>query len=73
MSGPPPADASGGAGAYRSAGVDLEASARAVEMIHALAAGAGRPEVTSAIGGFSGLFSLGDGRYLSAATDGVGT
>jgi phosphoribosylformylglycinamidine cyclo-ligase len=29
--------------------------------------------VAAGIGGFSGLFALGDGRYLSAATDGVGT
>jgi phosphoribosylformylglycinamidine cyclo-ligase len=72
MPSPPPADESG-AGAYRSAGVDLDANARAVELIRTLAAGAGRPEVSSGIGGFSGLFSLGDGRYLSAATDGVGT
>jgi phosphoribosylformylglycinamidine cyclo-ligase len=73
MPAPPPADQSGGAGSYRSAGVDLDANARAVELIRTLAAGAGRPEVSSGIGGFSGLFSLGDGRYLSAATDGVGT
>ena len=29
--------------------------------------------MATGIGGFSGLFALGDGRYLSAATDGVGT
>jgi phosphoribosylformylglycinamidine cyclo-ligase len=73
MPAPPPADESGAAGAYRRAGVDLDASARAVELIRTVAAGAGRPEVSGEIGGFSGLFSLGDGRYLSAATDGVGT
>jgi phosphoribosylformylglycinamidine cyclo-ligase len=73
MPAPPPADESGGAAAYRSAGVDLDANARAVELIRTVAAGALRPEVSSRIGGFSGLFSLGDGRYLSAATDGVGT
>jgi len=62
-----------GARAYRDAGVDLGANARAVDLIRSLAAAAGRPEVAAGIGGFSGLFSLGDGRYLSAATDGVGT
>jgi phosphoribosylformylglycinamidine cyclo-ligase len=62
-----------GARAYRDSGVDLEANAQAVDMIRSVAAAAGRPEVAAGVGGFSGLFSLGDGRYLSAATDGVGT
>jgi len=62
-----------GAEAYRASGVDLTANARAVELIRTVAAAAGRPEVASGVGGFSGLFSLGDGRSLSAATDGVGT
>jgi phosphoribosylformylglycinamidine cyclo-ligase len=66
-----PTDA--GAEAYRASGVDLSANARAVELIRSVAAAAGRPEVASGIGGFSGLFSLGDGRSLSASTDGVGT
>jgi phosphoribosylformylglycinamidine cyclo-ligase len=74
MEPPAPADEPGaGAAAYRQSGVDLDSNARAVELIRSLAAGAGRPEVAAGIGGFSGLFSLGDGRYLSAATDGVGT
>jgi phosphoribosylformylglycinamidine cyclo-ligase len=74
MEPPAPADEPGaGAAAYRQSGVDLDSNARAVELIRTVAAGAGRPEVATGIGGFSGLFSLGDGRYLSAATDGVGT
>jgi phosphoribosylformylglycinamidine cyclo-ligase len=59
--------------AYRRAGVDLEAGARAVELIRELAAGAARPELADGVGGFAGLFAIGDGRYLAAATDGVGT
>jgi phosphoribosylformylglycinamidine cyclo-ligase len=59
--------------AYRAAGVDLEAGAKAVELIRSVAAGAARPEVVAGVGGFSGLVDLGDGRYLAASTDGVGT
>jgi phosphoribosylformylglycinamidine cyclo-ligase len=59
--------------AYRRAGVDLEAAARAVARIGELAEAAGRPEVREGVGGFAGLVDLGDGRLLAAATDGVGT
>jgi phosphoribosylformylglycinamidine cyclo-ligase len=59
--------------AYRRAGVDLDAAAEAVELIRRVAGVAGRAEVTDGIGGFAGLFRFGDGRYLAAATDGVGT
>src|SRR5438093_11680761 len=59
--------------AYRSSGVDTEAAAKAVTLIADLAARARRPEVAGGIGGFAGLFSIGDGRLLAAATDGVGT
>jgi phosphoribosylformylglycinamidine cyclo-ligase len=59
--------------AYRAAGVDTEAAAKAVSLIADLAAGTRRPEVTDGLGGFAGLFSIGDGRLLAAATDGVGT
>ncbi len=59
--------------AYRAAGVDLDAAGRAVSLIADLAANATRPEVTGAVGGFAGLFDIGDGRLLAAATDGVGT
>jgi len=59
--------------AYRRAGVDVEAGARAVDLIRELAAGATRAEVVEGIGGFAGLFRIGAGRYLAAAADGVGT
>ena len=60
-------------GAYRRAGVDLEAAGRAVTRIRELAKGATRPEVLEGVGGFAGLFRIGEGRYLAAATDGIGT
>ena len=59
--------------AYRRAGVDTEAAAKAVTLIADLAAQARRPEVADQLGGFAGLFRVGDGRLLAAATDGVGT
>jgi phosphoribosylformylglycinamidine cyclo-ligase len=59
--------------AYRAAGVDTEAAAKAVALIADLASQTKRPEVADAVGGFAGLFALGDGRLLAAATDGVGT
>jgi phosphoribosylformylglycinamidine cyclo-ligase len=59
--------------AYRRAGVDTEAAAKAVTMIAGLAARARRPEVESDVGGFAGLYRIGNGRLLAAATDGVGT
>jgi|SRR5215210_1112094 len=59
--------------AYRRAGVDTEAAAKAVALIGDLAAHARRPEVADDIGGFAGLYRLGEGRLLAAATDGVGT
>jgi phosphoribosylformylglycinamidine cyclo-ligase len=60
-------------GAYRDAGVDAEAAAKAVALIADLAATARRPEVADRIGGFAGLYRLDDSRLLAAATDGVGT
>ena len=60
-------------GAYREAGVDLDAARRATDLIRDLASGASRPEVVEGVGGFAGLFDLGGGRMLAAATDGVGT
>lgn len=58
---------------YRRAGVDLDQAAKAVALIGGLAQGATRPEVVEGIGGFAGLFRIGGGRLLAAATDGVGT
>ncbi|MGH2661997.1 MAG: phosphoribosylformylglycinamidine cyclo-ligase [Actinomycetota bacterium] len=60
-------------GAYRRAGVDLDAARDAVSLISDLARGATRPEVVGGIGGFAGLFRVGGRRLLAAATDGVGT
>jgi phosphoribosylformylglycinamidine cyclo-ligase len=60
-------------GAYRDAGVDTEAGAKAVALIADLAARARRPEVADQVGGFAGLYRLDEGRLLAAATDGVGT
>jgi phosphoribosylformylglycinamidine cyclo-ligase len=60
-------------GAYRDAGVDIEAGAKAVGLIAELAAQARRPEMADDVGGFAGLFRIAEGRLLAAATDGVGT
>jgi phosphoribosylformylglycinamidine cyclo-ligase len=59
--------------AYRRAGVDLDAAGRAVELIGQIAAKTTRPEVVAGVGGFAGLFRIGEGRLLAAAADGVGT
>lgn len=60
-------------GAYRDAGVDTEAAAKAVTLIGDLASRARRPEVAEGVGGFAGLFRIDGGKMLAAATDGVGT
>ncbi|MDQ4005238.1 MAG: phosphoribosylformylglycinamidine cyclo-ligase [Actinomycetota bacterium] len=60
-------------GAYRRAGVDLEAAAEATRLIADLAREASRDEVVEGVGGFAGLYRIGGGRLLAAATDGVGT
>ena len=59
--------------AYRRAGVDVGAAAEAVALIADLASSTKRPEVADDVGGFAGLFRIGQGRLLAAATDGVGT
>jgi phosphoribosylformylglycinamidine cyclo-ligase len=61
---------------YASAGVDIEAGDRAVELFKPLAEKATRPEVRGGIGGFAGLFALRGGYrepLLASSTDGVGT
>jgi len=61
---------------YASAGVDIEAGDRAVELFKPLAQRATRPEVRGGLGGFAGLFALRDGYrepLLASSTDGVGT
>jgi phosphoribosylformylglycinamidine cyclo-ligase len=62
-----------GEDAYRRSGVDVGEGHRAVDLIRRVASGASRPEVIGGVGGFAGLFDLGDGRFLVGATDGVGT
>lgn len=63
---------------YATAGVDIAAGERVVDLIRASVASAARPEVVGGIGGFVGLFDasklLGYKRpLLAATTDGVGT
>jgi len=60
---------------YAAAGVDIEAGDRAVELFAPLAKKATRPEVRGSLGGFAGLFALGEYKepLLAAGSDGVGT
>ncbi|MER7989488.1 phosphoribosylformylglycinamidine cyclo-ligase [Streptomyces noursei] len=63
---------------YASAGVDIEAGDRAVDLMKKWVAKATRPEVVGGLGGFAGLFDASAlKRYerplLASATDGVGT
>ena len=65
-------------GSYAAAGVDIAAGERAVELMRASVAGAGRREVIGGLGGFAGLFdasALAGYRrpVLATSTDGVGT
>ncbi|MFE5734554.1 phosphoribosylformylglycinamidine cyclo-ligase [Streptomyces sp. NPDC056528] len=69
--------AEGGA-SYASAGVDIEAGDRAVELMKEWVRKTQRPEVLGGLGGFAGLFDASAlKRYerplLASATDGVGT
>ena len=63
---------------YKSAGVDIEAGYRSVELIKGMVAATSRPEVLGGLGGFSGAFSLKNIKdmedpVLLSGTDGVGT
>ena len=63
---------------YKSAGVDIEAGYRSVELMKAYVAKTMRPEVMGGLGGFSGAFSLSkikemEDPVLLSGTDGVGT
>ena len=63
---------------YKSAGVDIEAGYRSVELIKEHVGRTLRPEVLGGLGGFSGAFSLGkykgmENPVLLSGTDGVGT
>ena len=61
---------------YKDAGVDIDAGNALVERIKPIVAATRRPEVLAGLGGFGGLFELGN-RYsepvLVSGTDGVGT
>ena len=63
---------------YKEAGVDIDAGDRAVELMKAAVARAGRPEVKGGIGGCAGLFDAWKLKemkqpLLATSTDGVGT
>jgi phosphoribosylformylglycinamidine cyclo-ligase len=62
---------------YQSAGVDIAAGEKAVELIKEHVRSTFRPEVVGDVGGFGGLFDLGRMAYkdplLVSSTDGVGT
>jgi phosphoribosylformylglycinamidine cyclo-ligase len=63
---------------YKSAGVDIDAGDRAVELMKSSIAKATRPEVQGGIGGFAGLFDASALKkfakpLLATSTDGVGT
>jgi phosphoribosylformylglycinamidine cyclo-ligase len=62
---------------YRSAGVDIDAGDRVVELIKPLVKSTFRPEVLTDLGGFAGLFRFDSAKYrepvLVSGTDGVGT
>lgn len=63
---------------YKSAGVDIEAGYRSVELIKSSVARTMRPEVLGGLGGFAGAFSANgfknmEDPVLVSGTDGVGT
>lgn len=62
---------------YKSAGVDIDAGNKFVDLIRPIVRRTFRPEVVTDIGGFGGLFSFKANRYkdpvLVSSTDGVGT
>ena len=71
-------DAKGGAArdAYRTAGVDVAAGERAVELMRGHVESTRRPEVVGGLGGFGGAIGIPVGYrepLLVASTDGVGT
>ena len=63
---------------YKTAGVDIEAGYKSVELMKKYVQGTARPEVLGGLGGFSGAFSLAKMKdmekpTLVSGTDGVGT
>jgi phosphoribosylformylglycinamidine cyclo-ligase len=62
--------------AYKSAGVDVEAGERTVDLLREHVESTRRPEVVGGLGGFGGAFSIPSGYrepLLIASSDGVGT
>ena len=62
--------------AYRTAGVDVDAGVRAIDLIRAHVESTRRVEVLGGLGGFGGAFTIPSGYQepvLVASTDGVGT
>jgi len=68
---------SGGAwGAYRNAGVDIDAGEHAVDLMRSAVEATRRPEVVGGLGGFASVMALPAGMrepLLVSSTDGVGT
>ena len=63
---------------YKSAGVDIEAGYKSVELMKSAVKATMRPEVLTGLGGFSGAFSLASFKNMEkptlvSGTDGVGT
>ncbi len=58
---------------YEKAGVSLQRSDSWIEILRKKAGRASNSGVRGSIGGFAGLYDLGDGKILAACTDGVGT
>jgi phosphoribosylformylglycinamidine cyclo-ligase len=58
---------------YKDAGVDIEKGDLFVERIKKMVGSTYNERVTSGVGGFASLYSMGDDRYLASGTDGVGT
>lgn len=58
---------------YRDSGVDVQAGYDAVKLMREHVARTLTPEVLGGLGGFGGMFELGNGQVLVAGTDGVGT
>ena len=60
--------------AYRRAGVDIDAGARAVELMRASVRSTFGPQVMADLGYFGGVYALeGQSQALVASADGIGT